>query len=361
MKKHGEVRAALGIVAVAVSADFAAGRELAAFYAQLADLSWLAAALSAALFGLIVAMLSRMARRSEAGNMFELFRRTPGGGMGRGVNVMNPILKYPGAKWRLADWIISRMPSHIGYVEPYFGSGAVFFNKPPSAIETINDIDGSVIRFFRTCRERPEELSRALALTPWSREEFMLSDFCDEQTDDVEAARQFAVRCWMTFGARTRCKTGWRHTVGKMSNHGPNTPRMWLRLPEVVLQVADRLICAQIENRPAVDVIRNNDGQNVLIYADPPYMMATRTLSGVQYRFEMTDSDHEELLKALLTHSGMVMLSGYDCELYRDMLPGWTMESTAARAERGVARTECLWSNPAAMDRRGQLLLGVNP
>ena len=61
---------------------------------------------------------------------------------------MNAILKYPGAKWRIAGWIIENMPTHHSYVEPYFGSGAVFFNKPLSNIETINDLDGEVVNFF---------------------------------------------------------------------------------------------------------------------------------------------------------------------------------------------------------------------
>lgn len=270
---------------------------------------------------------------------------------------MNPILKYPGAKWRMAEWIIERMPTHIGYVEPFFGSGAVFFNKTPSAIETINDIDGSVVRFFKTCREQPEALARAIALTPWSREEFLQSDFRGDDVDDVEAARQFAVRCWQTFGARTRCKTGWRHTAAKTKNHGPDNPRMWLRLPDVVFEVAERLIDAQIDNRPALDVIRDNDGPEVLVYADPPYVKATRTLNGDQYRHEMDDSEHEQLLQTLNAFSGMVLISGYDCELYRDMLHGWSMETVKTKAERGVSRTECLWCNPAVVERRGQMMM----
>ena len=272
---------------------------------------------------------------------------------------MNPILKYPGAKWRLAEWIIERMPPHIGYVEPFFGSGAVFFNKSPSQIETINDIDGRIVRFFRVCREKPEELSRAIALTPWSREEFNECDFCDETVDDVEAARQFAVRCWQTFGARTKCKTGWRHTVAKNASHGPDNPRMWLRLPQIVFEVSERLVDAQIENRPAIDVINNNDGENVLIYADPPYLKETRTLNGDQYRYEMTNSDHEQLLSTLKKHSGMVLISGYNCEMYRDMLSGWTIESVKTKAERGVLRTEFLWSNPKASLFRNQTMLNI--
>jgi hypothetical protein len=53
-------------------------------------------------------------------------------------------MKYPGSKWGSADWIISHFPEHHSYLEPFFGSGGVFFNKPRSDIETINDLDGEV-------------------------------------------------------------------------------------------------------------------------------------------------------------------------------------------------------------------------
>ena len=264
---------------------------------------------------------------------------------------LNPVLKYPGAKWRIADWIIQRMPHHVGYVEPFFGSGAVFFNKPKSRIETISDLDGSIVRFFKTCREHPEELAFALSLTPWSREEFLQSDFCDDNVDDIEAARQFAVRCWQTFGARMHCKKGWRNTTARSDNPGPDNPKIWRRLPEIVIQVADRLMDAQIENRPAIEVIEHNNGKNILIYADPPYIKKTRTLNGDQYRHEMTDQDHERLLLVLKKHTGMVMLSGYDSEMYRDILLGWRMETIKTTAEMGVKRTEVLWSNQAVIEQ----------
>ena len=47
---------------------------------------------------------------------------------------MRPVLKYPGSKWKMADWIVSLMPPHKSYLEPFFGSGAVFFRKPPSRL-----------------------------------------------------------------------------------------------------------------------------------------------------------------------------------------------------------------------------------
>lgn len=124
-------------------------------------------------------------------------------------------------------------------------------------------------------------------------------------------------------------------------------------------QVAERLMDAHIENRQALDVIEHNNGEDILIYADPPYVKATRTLNGDQYRFEMTDAEHIQLLNSLVRHEGMVMISGYDCEMYRDMLRGWTMESIKTKAERGVIRTECLWSNPKAVRKRAQTMMTI--
>ena len=57
---------------------------------------------------------------------------------------MKPVLKYPGSKWRIAGEIVARIPEHHTYLEPFFGSGAVFFSKEPSRIEMINDLDNNV-------------------------------------------------------------------------------------------------------------------------------------------------------------------------------------------------------------------------
>lgn len=85
---------------------------------------------------------------------------------------MRPVLKYPGSKWKMAEWIISLMPPHKSYLEPFFGSGAVFFKKEPSRIETINDMDGEIVNLFRCIREEPEELMRCVTMTPYSRAEY---------------------------------------------------------------------------------------------------------------------------------------------------------------------------------------------
>ncbi|MDY2614144.1 MAG: DNA adenine methylase, partial [Lachnospiraceae bacterium] len=60
-------------------------------------------------------------------------------------NKLNKVLKYPGSKCRIADKLVDLIPPHHTYLEPYFGSGAVFFRKQPSDIESINDLDRNVV------------------------------------------------------------------------------------------------------------------------------------------------------------------------------------------------------------------------
>ncbi len=82
------------------------------------------------------------------------------------------ILHHPGSKWSMADWIISHMPDHTTYLEPFFGSGAVLFNKERSILETVNDLDGEVSNLFSVIRDNPEALARAISWTPYARAEY---------------------------------------------------------------------------------------------------------------------------------------------------------------------------------------------
>lgn len=253
---------------------------------------------------------------------------------------MKAILNYPGAKWGSAKRIISLFPKHRSYLEPFFGSGAVLFNKPPSAIETINDIDGDITNFFQVLRERPDDLAEALALTPYARDVF---DDAHENrgSDAFDRAYRFAIRSKMGHGFKTYQKTGFKIDV--YARERSYCVSCWNRMPVGIKEAAERLKQVQIENKPAVDLIKKFNYDNVLIYADPPYVLSTR--KGKQYRCEMTDNDHIELLDALQQHKGYVVLSGYASELYDEELKDWNRITFNSYNQNSDPREEVLWLN----------------
>lgn len=250
------------------------------------------------------------------------------------------VLKYPGAKNRLASWICDYIPEHKVYLEPYFGSGAVFFNKEPCHIETINDLNSDVYNFFKVLRDEGKLLATALYMTPYSREEYERAYIVDDTDSDVEKARKFCVKCWQGFGCANLYKNGFRS--GQQSN-SPNCAKSWGDIPETLKQASERLKQAQIENLPAAELIKRYNTLDVFIYADPPYLPGTR--KGYLYKHEMTVEEHKELLEALIKHPGKVLISGYDNDLYNEILVGWNKVQKKTQAEKGLARTETLWMN----------------
>lgn len=251
---------------------------------------------------------------------------------------MNCVLKYPGAKNRLASWICEYIPKHNVYLEPFAGSLAVLFNKPRCHIETVNDLHGEVVNFFKVLRDKPEELCRLIELTPYSREEYDLS--YQESLDDIERARRFCVRCWQGFGCANLYHNGFKSGQQKSSS---NPARAWVKLPDTMNQAAERLKGVQIENLPALELIKRYDTSDVFIYADPPYLHSTR--KNYLYKYEMKDTEHIELLEVLIRHPGKVLLSSYDNDLYCDFLKGWNKVNKSTTAEGGVKRIETLWMN----------------
>ncbi len=259
---------------------------------------------------------------------------------------MQTVLKYPGSKWSTADWIISNFPpgyEKLTYLEPFFGSGAVFFNKRRSVIETINDLDSNVVNLFKIIRERPEELARLIDFTPWAREEYRLS--YEMSGDPLEDARRFLVRMWQAIGAKSSDKTGWRNNIKGMNG---NLTQFNNRLPDGIIKVSCRLkhtntCLVQIENQPAIQLIDRYNRDNVLMYIDPPYLLSTR--SNRIYKHEMKDEDHEALLEVLLQNKARIILSGYDNQLYNSILQEWHKESINCTAEGGRAAVETIWMN----------------
>ena len=250
-------------------------------------------------------------------------------------------MKYPGSKWKLAKWIIGFFPQHHSYLEPFFGSGAVLFNKPRSNIETINDMDGNVVNLFEWIKRDPERLAHEIYWTPYARQVYE-DAFAAVPEDSFEKAVNFYIRLNMGHGFRTTGdKVGWKNDI--QGRERAYAAQDWVHLSEKIMQAAERLRGVQIENKAAVELIQRFNYPNVLVYADPPYVLSTR--NGKQYRHEMDNAAHADLLEALLAHEGPVILSGYDNPLYQEMLKDWHQEQKESRTKSLMIKTETLWMN----------------
>lgn len=251
------------------------------------------------------------------------------------------VLRWPGAKWRMADWIVSQLPPHDVYFEPFFGSGAVFFTKQPSGTETINDIDDNIVNLFRVIRESADELAAAIEMTPYARSEYR--ECYESIGDSVEKARRFLVRTWQAYGGKTNCSTAWAQDRTNLVFR----PRYWCKLPDRMLNIVQRLKMAQIENKDALELMEMYSRENTLIYVDPPYMKSTRTQ--LHYKCEFAkEKQHLELLELCRKHKGPLIISGYENDLYNTELPGWDKNSMCVATNNGGSAREVIWLNRKA-------------
>lgn len=274
---------------------------------------------------------------------------------------MKAVLKYPGSKWNIASQLVNMIPEHHSYVEPFFGSGAVLFNKPVSNIETINDLDSDVTNLFRCIQMDSERLARMVMTTPFSREIYDGQFESAESTmylSNFQRAANFLVRCWQGHGFRTNgYKVGWKNDV--VGRERAYALWNWYRLPEWIIDIAERLRKVQIENRPATEVIERFNYKNVFMYLDPPYVLGTR--NGKQYKHEMSDAEHEEMLKVLLQSDAKIMVSGYESDMYNDYLKNWNKKNFDSCAEHGKPRKEVIWMNYSEMQMSFSDFPGVMP
>ena len=257
-----------------------------------------------------------------------------------------PALRYHGGKWLLSDWLLRQFPQHRVYVEPFGGGGSVLLRKPRSYAEVYNDLDSEIVAFFRVLQDKEQsaELERMLRITPFAREEFGVA--WDETTDPIEKARRLVIRSFMGFGSAAHNSS---HATGfrSCSNRSGTTPAHdWVNYPDQIQAFCARLSGVVIENRPAAEVILQHDGPETLHYCDPPYVHATRKKRQAgNYRFEMSDDDHADLARVLKEVAGMVIVSGYQCELYDSLYSGWIRIDMGTYADGASERVESIWIN----------------
>jgi len=260
--------------------------------------------------------------------------------------VTAPPFTYFGGKQTLAPRIAALFPPHAHYVEPFAGSLAVLLAKPPSRMETVNDLDSDLMTFWRVLRDDPTGLERVCALTPHSRGEHQACYDRPAELSDLERARRVWV-CLTQGRAGQLKRTGWRHYLDPAGS-SIGMPGYLAGYVARMAPACERLSRVSLECRPALELIEAfSPHRDVLLYVDPPYLGSTRTSGG--YVHEMrTESDHRELSEALSAVRGAVVLSGYLSELYAELYAGWhRLDITVGTGQGGTweSRTEVLWSN----------------
>jgi len=269
------------------------------------------------------------------------------------TRLRSPILRA-GGKGRLCSKLLPLVPPHQIYVEPFCGGASLLFAKLPTPLEIINDIDRTLISFFRMLRE-PEHFQQfydLVKLTPYSRAEYYdaLTSWRDEP-DELERLRKWFVINRQAFGGVYGA--GWQFSKSIKSVKGHIIASVkWLSIINLLPEIVERLQNVQIDCVDFRLCIERYDSPDTFFYVDPPYIKSTRAHKTL-YRYEMSDDDHLALISLLLLIEGKVMLSGYYHNLYKPLeQAGWHRvdfhyHSYCARNNHGnlPKRTESVWLN----------------
>lgn len=263
-------------------------------------------------------------------------------------------IKWHGGKSYLAAQIVDLMPSHTHYVEPFFGGGAVLFNKPTAFVdghsEVVNDVYGDLVNFWKVLQSRElfPEFQLRLALTPFAKPSFDDAK-SSSHSEPLERAVAFFVRYRQSrqglgkdFAtmSRTRTRRGMNEQVSSWLSAIDGLPEAHARLQRVVIFCDD-----------AIQLIKREDDQQSFFYCDPPYLPETRVVKNA-YSYEMNEDQHEELLDTLGDLEGKFVLSGYPHPIYRSAAKrfGWRckeikIDNKASSQKTKPTKTECLWFN----------------
>jgi DNA adenine methylase len=239
------------------------------------------------------------------------------------------------------DFLYSHFPPKIDhFVDVFFGSGAVILNRPPSKIETINDISHEIATLFRVLRDNGKELAEKLTLTPYSQYEY---NYCktginEKGIDDLEKARRVFVAIQQSWDHNIKTYSNWKFDK-KPGDHRTAT---WMNKIDGLWEVTERLRGVQIHNKDFRELLPLVKG--AYPYCDPPYPQSSRKRN--MYQREMTVADHEDLAEALFKHPGYWSVSSNDNDLYKRLYAGYHRHVLEfQRNRRGNKTIEVLYTN----------------
>ncbi|MFL9860797.1 DNA adenine methylase [Paraburkholderia madseniana] len=253
-----------------------------------------------------------------------------------------PIVPWIGGKRRLADHLIPRFPKHECYVEVFAGGAALYFLRPPAAVEVINDINGDLINLYRVVQHHLEEFVRQFKWALTSRQVFKwLQDTVPETLTDIQRAARFYYLQQNCFGGKVE---GQSFGTATTTQPGLNL----LRLEETLSAAHLRLSNTFVERLDWKTCIEKYDRPHTLFYLDPPYWETEGY--GVPFAY----SEYVEMAARLRSLKGKAIVSLNDHPDIRRAFDGFHIETVDIKytvgGGRGAARSEVIifnWNDAA--------------
>lgn len=218
---------------------------------------------------------------------------------------MKTPITYYGGKQTLLKYLLPLIPQHRMYCEPFFGGGAVFFAKPKSEVEVINDINGEIVNFFKVIKTKFPELQSEIKATLHSRELYKKAMVVYAHPDLFTDVK----RAWALWVLTNQ---GFAGMIGSWGFGKDDSKEAALANKRDLFtkEYEDRLTKVQVENNNAIKVINRCDDKETFIYADPPYIGSDQG----HYK-GYSESDYRELLDTLAKVKGKFLLSSYPSKI----------------------------------------------
>ncbi len=222
-----------------------------------------------------------------------------------------PVISYPGGKGKLLKHILHRIPKHTAYGEPFFGGGAVFFSKPKSHHEVINDINRALVHFMRNAKAHRDALLDELELVLNSRREF--EDYLAQPgLTEIQRAARWFIRNKLSFGGM-----GSRFAI---TREQPITSRAKYLI--AIQSLSRRLDSATIEERSYEKIFASYDGPEMFWFLDPPY------LDGADAAYSGWSAEQViEFCERVKKLKGAWMVTFQDCPVIREQLAGYPLKA----------------------------------
>lgn len=236
---------------------------------------------------------------------------------------------YYGGKGRMVTQLLKIAPPHKIYVDPFVGSGALLLNKPRSEVEIVNDLDIGIYKLFSVVsdKQKGKEFIEEIQSVGLDKEIFELAKVEAKNNfqgnNDLETAVLKFIQITASFDS-----TGKSYAKGKFSDVEQYRNRIGKNLPKI----CERLQGTDVLNVNAFDVIEAFiDQPDAFIFIDPPYLKELRGKNaGNVYSHEMSNMQHDKLLRLIRRAKARIILCGYKNENENDyydemLLPfGWS-------------------------------------